>query len=48
MLLWNGDVLRNAAIQGLLSDLSDIWSENNLSDAYGERFPGHWPHRRHS
>ena len=38
MLLWNGDVLRNAAIQGLLSDLSDIWSENNLSDAYGERF----------
>ncbi len=38
MLLWDGYLLRNAATQGLLSDLSDIWSENNLNDAYGDQF----------
>ena len=38
MLVWDGFLLRSAGEQGLLSDLSDIWSENNLAEYYGERF----------
>ena len=38
MLLWDGYLLRSAAEQGLLSDLSDIWSENNFAEFYGEQF----------
>ena len=32
MLVWDGYLLRSAAEQGLLADLSDIWSENNLAE----------------
>ena len=38
MLLWDGELLRGAAEQGLLSDLSDIWTENNFAERYGEQF----------
>ena len=38
MLVWDGYLLRSAAEQGLLADLSDIWSENNLAEHYGRRF----------
>ena len=38
ILMWDGYELRNAAALGLLSDLSDIWTEGNFSEAYGRRF----------
>ena len=38
ILMWDGDALRNAATLGLLSDLSDIWTEGNLAEAYGSQF----------
>ena len=38
MLLWDGLLLRGAAEQGLLSDLADVWSENNLAESYGDQF----------
>ena len=38
MLLWDGELLRSAAEQGLLSDLSDIWTENNFAESFGEQF----------
>ncbi len=38
ILMWDGYELRNAAALGLLSDLSDIWTEGNLAEAYGNRF----------
>lgn len=38
MLLWDGYLLRSAAVNGLLSDLSDVWSENGFEDAYGDQF----------
>lgn len=38
MLLWDGTLLRNAAEQGLLSDLADVWSESNFAESYGDQF----------
>lgn len=38
MLWWDSLLLRSAAQQGLLADLSDVWTENNLEEAYGDRF----------
>ena len=38
MLLWNGRLLRSAAEQGLLSDLADVWTENNFAESYGDQF----------
>ncbi|MDE0183214.1 MAG: ABC transporter substrate-binding protein [Caldilineaceae bacterium] len=38
MLLWDGLLLRGAAEQGLLSDLADVWSENNLAESFGDQF----------
>lgn len=38
MFLWDGHLLQSAATQGLLSDLSDVWSENRFEEAYGEQF----------
>ncbi len=38
MLMWDGYELRSAAANGLLADLSDVWTEGNLAEAYGRRF----------
>ena len=38
MLMWNGSELRSAAALGLLSDLSEIWTEGNFAEVYGRRF----------
>ena len=38
MLMWDGNELRSAAALGLLSDVSDVWTEGNLTEAYGRRF----------
>ncbi len=38
MLLWDGILLRSAAEQGLLSDLADVWSDNNLAESFGDQF----------
>lgn len=38
LLMWNGDQLRDAAEQGLLADVSEVWTEGNLTEAYGRRF----------
>lgn len=38
MLMWDGYELRSAAANGLLADLSDVWTEGDLAEAYGRRF----------
>ena len=38
LLMWNGDQLANAATQGLLADVSEVWTEGNLTEAFGRRF----------
>ncbi|MYC95473.1 MAG: extracellular solute-binding protein [Caldilineaceae bacterium SB0661_bin_32] len=38
MLMWDGNELRSAAALGLLSDVSDVWTEGNFTEAYGRRF----------
>lgn len=38
MLMWDGYELRSAAANGLLADLSDVWTEGNFAEAYGRRF----------
>ena len=38
LLMWNGDQLSNAAELGLLADVSEVWTEGNLTEAYGRRF----------
>ncbi len=38
MLVWDSYDLRSAGALGLLSDLSDIWTEGNFDEAYGRRF----------
>ena len=38
LLMWNGDQLRDAAELGLLADVSEVWTEGNLTEAYGRRF----------
>ena len=38
LLMWNGDQLANAATQGLLADVSEVWTEGNFTEAYGRRF----------
>ncbi len=38
MLVWDSYDLRSAGALGLLSDLSDIWTEGNFTEAYGRRF----------
>lgn len=38
ILMWDSYELRNAGALGLLSDVSDVWTEGNFTDAYGRRF----------
>lgn len=38
LLVWDGYELRSAAANGLLADLSDVWTEGNFAEAYGRRF----------
>lgn len=38
ILMWDGNELRSAAALGLLSDVSDVWTEGNFTEAYGRRF----------
>ena len=38
MLMWDGNELRGAAAQGLLADVSEVWTEGNFTEAYGRRF----------
>ena len=38
LLMWNGGQLSSAAYQGLLADVSEVWTEGNFTEAYGRRF----------
>ena len=38
LLMWNGGQLSGAAYQGLLADVSEVWTEGNFTEAYGRRF----------
>ncbi len=38
LLMWNGGQLSSAAYQGLLADVSEVWTQGNFTEAYGRRF----------